>query len=1013
LTNTMAQAETATFKRILLILGIGLMAGLALVQAATATVDEKGGTGAHAPWGAGDFASAYKVTASASGTLSSISLNFEGAQTGTYQVGVYASNGGNTAPTGAPLATCTDNAPAGGGWAVCTGLTATPAITMGTVYWLAEVTSTNAHIYYNDIGSGVRYYYPGASTLPNPWTDSGDTSHDINMRMTYAAAAANAPQFSGNITKLATPNKYDATAVHGFQITWDGGVAFNTTNVTFESNFTGAMANYTNATVPALFNTSATVFQINFTTMQMKGAAAYVYRWFGVNSTAGNVTQNVSYVIEPAAVDVQVSPMTQGITYPATVSQNCTNNATLGACTIWRGTANPPASNITLLNNTADSLEGGTWYYLANTTASQNYSSGTSAVQTITVTKAATTQHVALNGTEADTTYVYNVIVNATAWADITGGTVTFVRNGTGISSPFYGNLSARAHNFTATFSHANYTAAAVMRYFTVTKSATTTAISITPSASVSENTPITATVTSNISYVFYRDGTVITSPYTATLPFGTYNFTAALPDIENYTGGVTTSFLTVLPGGSGCTTPRTFAFTKTMPGTGNMSTLNFTDLRSAGLVKWDLSDVWLNTSNTTAYRNQSNGNYYLVVNTTNVTQFPVQFGNYIGNMSWANITNDTGVVTAFTPMTGYSELNPYYVLDFYEEATNVAQVPPGTNRMLSLFCSGGVSSFSFNQSRILVAATVQLDEIKATVSYSATEVYYRNLIARSSIEYRNYYLVDANINQVAQLQLTVFDTTGTYEAGDIIKVKKQIEGSLATITEGYIDAEMKIIVYLINADRYQIYIDDGTTERNIGYLYIDPTDLTKTIVINQGITEINYGANNVSASFNMTGSTITFEYFDAAARTTNVSFWVYNSAEALLYYANSLNHSSVSFAYVTADGNATYRVAAHATRTGFSELTMGRLISGLNQLLTGGDKLDTNVKVPATYMLALGLGLVCLVPMLFGGVFGAAAGVIAVFIAALLVYWGFLHLSVGLLILLGIFALFNAMRRR
>jgi len=381
--------------------------------------------------------------------------------------------------------------------------------------------------------------------------------------------------------------------------------------------------------------------------------------------------------------------------------------------------------------------------------------------------------------------------------------------------------------------------------------------------------------------------------------------------------------------------------------------------------------------------------------------------------MSWANITNDTGVVTAFTPMTGYSELNPYYVLDFYEEATNVAQVPPGANRTLSLFCSGGVSSFSFNQSRMLIAASVQLDEIKATVSYSATEVYYRNLIARSTVEYRNYYLVDANINQVAQLQLTVFDTTGTYQAGDIIKIKKQIEGSLATITEGYIDAEMKIIVYLINADRYQIYIDDGTTERNIGYLYIDPTDLTKTIVINQGITEINYGANNVSASFNMTGSTITFEYFDAAARTTNVSFWVYNSAETLLYYANSLNHSSVSFAYVTADGNATYRVAAHATRTGFSELTMERLLSGLNQLLTGGDKLDAGVKVPATYMLALGLGLVCLVPMLFGGVFGAAAGVIAVFIAALLVYWGFLHLSVGLLIMLGIFALFNAMRRR
>jgi len=892
--------------------------------AANATTDETGNTAIAQDLCQAVAANGAMVNASGTGTLQTVCINFNTSTGGgNVQLGIYNASG-NTPFNKARLAEATTAVAVG--W-VCVNLSASNInITSGSTYLLAYFTSITDNKQYHTGGLGGRQAYPVGS-LPATWTpDSGDIPFWANMRMTYILNIG--PQYSANSTKYATPTAFNTSATYGFQIDWDGaGGFFNTTNVTFEANFTGTMSNYTNATSPALFNRSASTFVINFTNFNFANATHFEYRWRAVNGTGTDAVNN----------------------------------------------------------NTA-------W---------MSYD----------IAKVPTALHVALNGTEADGTYVYNSIPNASAWTDVAGLQPQFTRNGTVISSPSYGNLSAHAYNFTATLSGGNYSAAAVMRYLTVNKAATTTAIAFSPSATVAENTPITATATSNVSYVFYKDGVIIASPYSATLPFGIYNFTIGQADIENYTGGVTTSFLTVTSGGFGCTDRDTYAFQKLFTGMKNASTLNFTDEYNAGFVKWDLSDVWLNTSNMTALRNQSNGDYYMTVNSTNATQFYVKFGNFIGNRSYANVTNSTGSIVNMTDVGGYSEINPYVMLTFYDELTGVQQLPPATNRTLSLFCSNGVSSYGTNASKVLAAAFNQLSQVKMTVSYSATETYYRSLLVSNAVEYKNFYLVDANLNQVAQLELSISDECATYRQGDILAIKKTLEGTLQTITEARLDAEMKTIDYLINADNYQLYLDNGATVSTIGNLYIDPTDLTKTINIPCTLAGVAANAWNVSYSLTMTNGTITLNYIDGANLTNNVSLWVYDSTGAsLLFFGSSTNRSIISLNYVTPDENATYKVHYTFDRTDYTQWDIWSWLAGNPANIAtdvGGLPIDP------TYLMFASLLFIVIVPMMFGPLHGATAGVVMVLLASVLLYYRFYTISLTVLALAGVLAMLNALARK
>ncbi|MHA1874044.1 MAG: LamG domain-containing protein [Candidatus Heimdallarchaeaceae archaeon] len=467
--------------------------------------------------------------------------------------------------------------------------------------------------------------------------------------------------------------------------------------------------------------------------------------------------------------------------------------------------------------------------------------------------------------------------------------------------------LGASTYNYTYyTSGCTNYTSNSDTDILTVNKASANFSLSSSPSWSVTEgeSVTITAEATPNGTITLYKDGNIVSNPYTASLGYGTYNFTTTY-DHANYTADSITHFLTVTTGGFGCTDSDTYAFRKEITPSGTLLNLNFTDLVAENLVRSDLKDVYINNSVVPNIWTNFTGGYYMVVNVTDVASFNVTFGNYIANNSYTNHTQSANT----TAMTGYSEINPYYVLTFIEETDGTQQLPPNTNStVVSLFCSGGVSSFDVEDDKLLVSSFNQLADIKTTVTYSATEIYYRNYRVASSLEYKYVYLVDANQHQVVQLLLTLQDNTGDF-SGSTLKIKKYLEGTLRTITEQQFDVENKVVVYLINGDKYLLTVDNGVEERSIGYLNVDPVDLEKTLVLYSIETTNMTVIENMSYDLSYNGVSIEFTWIDVGGQTDSVEFWVYNytNKSQTLYYDISYNHSYVNFVYNVPIENDTY----------------------------------------------------------------------------------------------------------
>ncbi len=426
------------------------------------------------------------------------------------------------------------------------------------------------------------------------------------------------------------------------------------------------------------------------------------------------------------------------------------------------------------------------------------------------------------------------------------------------------------------------------------------------PSWTVDENTAITVTCSaSEGTPTLERDGISVSNPFNSILPFGSYNFTCYIGETENYAPASQTTFLTVQSGGFGCTNTSTYAFARTITVTSNPMTLNFASLIENGFVKDDLSDVYVDVT-TTTYKNESEKS--IIVNTTGYSSFTVHFGNYASNNSYT----ETAISGNIINITSYTEQNSYYVLTFLEETNGAQQLPPDGNITVSLICSQGTSSIDVNETKVLFATfDDQLDEIKTTVTYSSTEYYSRNRIIDAPIEYLNIYLVDANEHQVAQMLISLQDATGDFLESKFV-AKKYLEGTLETITEHYFDAERKVVAYLINGDKYQVYVDNGEEQRNIGYLYIDPIDLSKTINIGEILT-INQSVANITYTLEYDASTtsIVFSMNDPEGLVIGTEFWVWNESEDLVYYANSSNHTQVSYTYLVPNTSQDYKAKA------------------------------------------------------------------------------------------------------
>lgn len=601
--------------------------------------------------------------------------------------------------------------------------------------------------------------------------------------------------------------------------------------------------------------------------------------------------------------------------------------------------------------------------------------------------KGSTTLHLAINDTEGDKALTYPSYSNVTAWKTVSGGTLGLERDGTSVSNPDIEQYERGSYSFNTYLVHENYTASNVTRTLTIQGQANPLTLTASPSWSVLEGvqTTVTCTATSGTPTLKRNDVTV-SNPDTSTLAEGSYEYNCSIIAQNNYTSNFTTNTLTVSSvgiEGTGCTSNTTFAFYKQYSLSSNMTIINFSSLATSNTIKSDLSDVY---TNYTTWVNTTTK--LIAINTSGVSDLYVYFGNYYSNIShdgWA-FGDDAPNYT----MSDYTVLNPYYIITIKDETDREQKLPPSSNISMKIYCSIGVNEFTIDDTNFLLATNEQPTDLLTIVDYDSSS-YRRNLITRATSESKTFYLVDANVDQVVQILIKLQDNTGDF--GDAtLKIKKYLEGTLETITELAFDAEDKAIAYLINEDKYQVYVDSGTEERNIGYLYVDSIDLEKTLVISD-VTTTNITESNISIGLpTLSDGTITFTWFDPGDNTQEIEFWVYNytNQSQLLYYASSTNRSRIDFNYAVPDVNGSY-MAKWLVKHG---------IYG-NQITGGQEVLKGTYLYPAVFPLAylitnlggsttiwLTLIFILSIPMMFTEKYVGIGAIVTVAVVGLLVYW-------------------------
>ena len=619
------------------------------------------------------------------------------------------------------------------------------------------------------------------------------------------------------------------------------------------------------------------------------------------------------------------------------------------------------------------------------------------------------------NGTNTTTgTYNNSALLE---WNEIPYGEINITVDDGSDTLYYYQNTTNTTNNET-NYQEFNFTLTA--------KGNNTVTLTADPSWQVKVGTQVTISCSAlETTPTLYKDGIIVSSPYTSTYAFGTYIFNCSTEETANYRPTSIAKTLNVIYP-YGCINTeygnQTFAYYSVVYTDYNLTTLNFTGLVNQSLVKSDLSDIYAyantKSNNLTVWTNTTNG-YYVIINNTGYTNFTILFGNYfINNTGYFAGTHALTDIVEFS----VNEYDKKYTLEFFDEITGEQGLPPNSTKYLTIYCSGGTASnLEFNSSKITFATSSLADEVTVYVEYSPQERYSRTVIPESAGYYKMF-LVDANNYQVAQMLLTVDDYTGEFGSNTtILKIKKETQGVLSTITERRLDAESKAIVYLIVDDKYSVYVDNGLEERGIGLLYVDTTDLTKTITIGISVSLNTVGDFKFTLGYNNQTNTIYMRVSDPLNQTLNASIWIYNyTSGELLYHASSTNHTTIEFTYIVPDVNGTYRVEYHIAHSIYGEHSIsGGQIFALENLFPTSFPFefpfagDVQSEIGLTWQLFIVVIILIGITMMFGAVNGSFAGVFIVIMGYVMSFMGWWNPNPMIMATALIFAIVNLIAER
>lgn len=168
------------FVLLLTILIAGVLTVPEQVFAATDTIGGASGQNSLS----GNYVVAFPIVPSASGSLSSIGVNWAGTQSGNVMVALYG------AGTGKPVSLLTQSSSTA--LSISTGFQDVPvtpySITGGTTYWIAFLLSATKGYYQSSGGSGRSYYAKTFGSFDSTWSSSStqDTAATANMEITYS-----------------------------------------------------------------------------------------------------------------------------------------------------------------------------------------------------------------------------------------------------------------------------------------------------------------------------------------------------------------------------------------------------------------------------------------------------------------------------------------------------------------------------------------------------------------------------------------------------------------------------------------------------------------------------------------------------------------------------------------------------------------------------------------------------------------------------------------------------------
>ncbi len=418
---------------------------------------------------------------------------------------------------------------------------------------------------------------------------------------------------------------------------------------------------------------------------------------------------------------------------------------------------------------------------------------------------------------------------------------------------------------------------------------------------SINTSVETTITCTANDNVTLLKDGVIVSNPYIASLDLGKYNFTCLMLDDKNYTPSRTTNFLTVSGSGFGCTNNETYAFSKTYNElAGNNYTLNFTKIVKNGLVKSNMGDIYI--PGVQSWKNTTNG-YYLTVNISNISNFTVNFGNYLSNISYPNSPLSENV----TSVGGYTEVHAYYTISIFDEISGEKTLPPKSNVSITFLCSKGETNFFVNKTDILVPIyDSKLDEMKAIVNY-AGDYYSRTLLVSSPIEQKSIYLADAYTQTILQIPIYI-DDYSYYNSK--ISICKANTGITNVITSGYFDAEHKFVTYLVKDEKYHVILEKTGETRDIGFIY--PATANSIFLTINAISlapDISLISNNLIMSAELFNDSIKIQYYDKTEQTNSLRILVYENINQTPFWNNTYNGNNITITISPVNASKRYTV--------------------------------------------------------------------------------------------------------